>query len=235
MARNTRKTAAVALCASFALGLAAAGPAAALDDDGHQGLFQTFTGILNSGLGLTGLTTGPERPPIEYRDRAPLVVPPSKELQAPLPPIEQRNAAWPRDFDAERVRRNQTEARRLTERDELGNEIVSARQLRDTGRLARNPGRDPVAEECGVNDPLAQACNVPQMWNILRNARRTDGPQDMTPGVEPPRQALTDPPPGFRIPSQRAEYTFEPATDRGAIPDPREAIREEARRDRQYQ
>lgn len=227
-----RALSALAVCSALA-GVAVT-PAAALDDDGSQSIFKTFTGLVTSSVGIPGITPSEGPPPINYRERAPLVLPKSNTLRTPMPPVAKRNAAWPKDYDRERARRANVQSRGVRRLDDAGNEILSARYLRDTGRLARQPARDP-AQECGdPGDPLVQPCNVPKMWRDLKNARKKETTKDLIPGQEPPRTALTDPPPGLRTPSKRVKYTFEPARDRPDVPDPREAIREEAKRDAEY-
>lgn len=227
-----RVASALAVCGALA-GLAAT-PARALDDDGSQSLFKTFTGIVTTTIGIPGLTPDDKPPAINYRERAPLVLPKQNSLRAPMPPVSRRNAAWPKDYDKERARRASSRPNGVIRLDDAGNEVLSARYLRDTGRLKRQPARDP-AEECGdAGDPLVQPCNVPKMWRDLRNARKKEGTKDLIPGQEPPRTALTDPPPGLRTPSKRVKYTFEPAKDTPEVPDPRQAIREEAARDAEY-
>ncbi len=223
----------VAVGASALLGLAAV-PALALDDDGHQSIFGTFSGLLTTSIGIPGLTPNQEKPAINYRERAPLVLPPSSNLRTPLPPVRQRNAAWPVDHDVQKARRAARPAGTVL-RDDAGNEILSPQYLRNTGRLSSNPPRDPVAEACDMSDPLARPCNVKGMWDVLKNNRLTgSGSKDLVPGQEPPRTALTDPPVGLRMPNKRAKYTFEPVKDTPIAPDPREAIREEAKRDREF-
>lgn len=53
--------------------------------------------ILKGIFGAIGIT-GPERPAIEYRERAPLVVPPTRELPPPVAPDAlAANPQWPED------------------------------------------------------------------------------------------------------------------------------------------
>ena len=54
-------------------------------------------GIIRSIFGAIGIA-GPERPPIEYRERAPLVVPPGRTLPPPVAPDAlTSNPQWPDD------------------------------------------------------------------------------------------------------------------------------------------
>ncbi|MGE3247215.1 MAG: hypothetical protein AB7F96_07125 [Beijerinckiaceae bacterium] len=224
----------MAMGAVAAMGLASV-PARALDDDGHQSIFQTFTGLLGTQIGIPGVGGSDKQDaPIHYRERAPLVLPPSNSLRSPMPSVRQRNAAWPKDPDVERARRAAA-PRGIVPRDDAGNEILTPQYLRNTGRLSRNTSRDPYAEQCDMSrDPLATPCNVKDMWSVLKNNKLKDGPKDLVAGQEPPRRNLTDPPTGYRTPSRKVKYTFEPVKDTAVVPDPREAIREEARRDREY-
>jgi hypothetical protein len=98
-------------------------------------------------------------------------------------------------------------------------------------RLAR---RDVVSEDCETRGPLDQPCDITKLWKTLKNARKVDTTKDLIPGQEPPRRALTDPPLGLRTPSRRVKATWEAPDDAGGTPDPRKAIRDEAKRDDQY-
>ncbi len=220
----------------LAMVVMASAPARALDDDGHESLFKTFTGLITTNIGIPGLTPREHKPTINYRERAPLVVPKKRTLRAPLPPVAKRNRAWPKDFDRESAKRKRGGAVDHTvERDDAGNVNLSARYLRDTGRLRRNPARNLREEECDLRgDPLRTPCNVPKMWSTLKNNKLNGGTKDLVPGVEPPRTALTDPPRGLRSPSRRTKYTFEAPEDTPIVPNPQEAIRSEAKREEAY-
>lgn len=211
-------------------------PAIALDDDGHQSLFKTFTGILSTNIGIPGFTSSEPKGRINYRERAPLVLPPNrKALRRPTLPVRARNKAWPKDYDRQRIQRARNANRRFIRRDEAGNQILSARQLREMGRLKRNPRYVPVDQGCDAGDPLSQLCNPTKHWRTLKNAKKLKGgSKDLLPGVEPRRAALTDPPPGYRKASRRQKYTYEPIEDTPIVKDPRETIIEEARREEKY-
>lgn len=186
---RTRLSLAAAI-AAFGLGAAAA-PAAAQDGAGMRQIFGMF-GILPA-----------EKDPIEYRERPALVVP--KETTKLRPPEQAeahaRNGAWPVDPDAvarekERQRRNApvlfptasnpTEGGRLTVR-----ELAA-------GRSAR--GAAPSDYGVPRNDKDGVKLDI---WQMQSAGKTAQGPS-YPPGTEPPRQYLTDPPKGLRMPSANA-------------------------------
>lgn len=215
---------------AFAAGALVPQPARALDDDGSASIFDTLTGLLGSTLSLR---SDDSQPRIKYRERAPLVVPPSNELRPPMPAVAKRNRAWPKDFDVRRAERARNAAwrERTVERDDAGNPVVSARELREKGRLARAPRRDPAREQCEEQqrDPLGQICNPGNFWSTLRNARSKSA-APLRPGVEPPRAKLTDPPRGLRVPSRVVKATREPPPQQIDIGDAQAFARQDARR-----
>ena len=147
-----------------------------------------------------------EKPEIEYRERPGLVVP--KELRKLRRPEDgdpaQRNAAWPVDPDLEARRRE--EARRLEPSDLLrGRRSVDGKVLTPDelarGRVAR--GRDLGEPNFTRNDQDGVRVS-PEEWSKISR------PQNQTPtyaaGTEPPRQYLTDPPTGLRVPASNAPF-----------------------------
>jgi hypothetical protein len=199
--RQPRSSHALIAAAGGALlmGLAATSPAKALDD-GADNIFSSIAQLLTAGVGLGGSNV---KPPIEYRERPPLVVPPNlQQLPPPGSGPGARNANWPQDFDAQRHRR--AVARESGSReayDEFG------------GRTApRNAAGVPVAAQnnpatCDDRDALARLCNPNQFWSTLRD--RSQSQPQIAVGQEPPRRALTDPPAGFRRQTTAQQYTFE--------------------------
>jgi hypothetical protein len=66
--------------------------------------------LAKSLLGAIGIIP-PSRPPIEYRERAPLVLPPKMQLRAPASPADlEARANWPKDPDVMAARRDAFEA-----------------------------------------------------------------------------------------------------------------------------
>ena len=81
-------------------------PAAGAQDDSVEqnsiwNLEQRVWGGIVRGLGLRD----PNAPAIDYRERSPLVVPPSRDLPPPQAKASPKNPAWPSDPDVARARK----------------------------------------------------------------------------------------------------------------------------------
>jgi hypothetical protein len=226
---TSARTAMLAAGAALLIGLGAATPARALDD-GDQNIFETVKGLLGAGIGF-GLGGGNERPRIDYRERAPLVLPPpGAALPPPAPAVAERNPAWPRDYDQERMRRNQSQATVLRNDNNFG--AMTAQELRTVGRLRQNEPRNPAAESCRDGD-FGELCNPTAFWRVMKTTSSApDTTRDLVAGQEPPRSRLTDPPKGFRTATRNQRYTFE-IKEEASLNDPRAQLREEQRRARQ--
>jgi hypothetical protein len=153
---------------------------------------------------LSGIGLQRDKPPIEFRERSPLVVPPSRDL--PPPETESavaKNPAWP--VDAGEKRRK--DALRAQQRKNFDSAIDDGRVLTrdemDRGRRARS-GPDGSRRTEDVDQTMLK-------------------PEEMGPGIfsrgifgkseeratftgEPPRTTLTQPPTGYRTPSPSQPY-----------------------------
>jgi hypothetical protein len=205
---------------ALALGLTAPRPALALDDDGSENVFSAV-------LGLVGISGEKVDPSIDYRERAPLVVPPNRQsLPQPLPPVSQRNAAWPKD--QEMVRRKQAEeARRRPRVDEVHNPVSQAELAR--GRSAPGAAAAPQTDP-NCSDPLSRVCNPESFWATMRNTRSADTDVKLVPGTEPSRDWLTEPPTGYRKATKETKYQGDVRRDASDITDARAQTLEEKRR-----
>ena len=196
---------AAAVC-SLALGsLAAMGPARAAEDDGKS-YDQKFFGSIMSGLGLQN----GEEPQINYRERAPLVIPPTKTL----PPPESSDAAisnpaWPKDPDITRKREAAKRERNRNISDEREREQNPLRpdQMTPGGNPTYAAGRDDgfsgspngsagrmTPTELGYRGGLLDK----MMGRGDNEAKRFTG--------EPARVDLTAPPSGYQTPSPAQPY-----------------------------
>lgn len=140
---------------------------------------------------------GEDPPPINYSERAPLVVPPKRELRQPGAPINEalaQDPSWPKDPDAAKARKSAS----LTHgpapgRDEL---MPGDLAVRGGGLDQRTPSQIEQQEK---------RSDKPVSPLVLRR-KGTFGASapPLTPGVEPPRRSLIDPPPGLRMPAATA-------------------------------
>lgn len=163
-----------------------------------------------------GLTT-PEREPIEYRERAPLVVPPKSGLREPVAPNAQRNAAWPNDPDV--VSRRQAAADRnapVPSGKWTENPEMRPGQLRAGPRTATNrlgvPDYSPNENDASVL--MIRPTRDMRAADAERIAR--DNLSNLRPGEEPERKSLSEPPRGYRKPTEIVRATGEPARTQDA-------------------
>jgi hypothetical protein len=214
MRAHRQTTTRLPLTAALSLGLAAAvlaGPARAADDD-----VPVDTKILRSILGGLGLKRADE-PQIQYQERAPLVIPPDKDLPTPQAAgaAIANNPAWPNDPDVARARLSNQEDKdyattEMVEREQnplRPGELVSgasrttkAARTRmgkpdNTTEMGYGYGEVLSSKELGYNSSL---------WNTMFGAR--DNSENAKFTGEPARSALTDPPPGYQTPSPDQPY-----------------------------
>jgi hypothetical protein len=156
-------------------------------------------------------------PGIEYRERAPLVVPPSRNLPPPqdVTGSVAANPAWPKDPDsASSSRRKQAAA--AAERARLkGSADRAADDARPLGRTELDRGRVATSNS-GPASPEADDSLRPMRPDQLGNKRTffdnvfnvfTPGkPETAQFTNEPPRTSMTAPPPGYQTPSPDQPY-----------------------------
>jgi len=182
----------------------------AADDDEEMELLDTkiFRGIMK-GLGLKR-----DGEAIEYRERSPLVLPPSKELTQ-LPPPEAVNAKkspdWPDDPDLKRVKQRR-EAERKRKPPEPG---VDDKPLAQDKLTAGGPLPAPTGSKAGEAPGRSAEGNAAPSSNAELGSK---GITSMFSGLwapkeeytaftgEPQRSSLTEPPPGYRTPSPNQPY-----------------------------
>jgi hypothetical protein len=194
-------------------------PASALDDDGKGSVLESFWDLVMPG-------DQPVEGNIQYRERAPIVVPTNRNaLPQPQEPAAKRAQAWPKDQE---IARKEAEKRaNAKERvDEVWNPVNRSELDRVRSTKVQGPGTD---KDC--NEPLGRPCNQEAFWNGLRNAK-SSGADDKTVlvvGQEPSRKALTEPPTGYRKPTTIQKYTFD-AKKEDNLSDARAQAIEDARR-----
>ena len=184
-------------------------PAQAADDDEIELL---DTKILRGILKGFGLKRDGEA--IEYRERSPLVLPPSKELNQ-LPPPETASAKkgpdWPDDPDLKRVRQAR-EAERKRKPIEPG---VDDKPLPPNKMTAEGQGSATTGSKAGEAPGRSMEGSAAPSTNSELGSK---GMMSMFSGLwapkeeytaftgEPQRSSLTEPPPGYRTPSPNQPY-----------------------------
>jgi hypothetical protein len=165
-------------------------------------------GLMGSVMGILGLGDD-EKPEIDYRERAPLVVPPTMTLRTPEQSLVEKTPNWPQDPDVQR--RKQIEAQKKLP----GGMTQEAKRW-------QNGDRSALGEMQAGRGKSAKATGIPEEQNTFDDSKnkRADWLNPATlaaesratelaatkPGVEPDRRYLTDPPSGYRKPSLNAEY-----------------------------
>lgn len=192
---------AAAACGGVAVLMAlTAPPALAQDDD------LTFEQRL-----IHNLLGGASKPPIDYRERSPLVIPPSSEL----PPPEGAAAAvagvpaWPNDPDIRR-RKHASAAANSPAIDlyERGSRPLSVDELRRGtvrgGPRSGEPVQTPGDAELGRPMTPAQLGDKKSLFSGLFGGAEAEQPVALA--GEPKRSRLIDPPTGYRMPAPTQPY-----------------------------
>jgi hypothetical protein len=187
--------AAIAIMAAWPVGPAFAG------DDGYAPI---WTGL----GGLVGITNDEKAPPIDYRERARLVLPPKMDLPPPMAPNAQSAAAWPNDPDVDKARKEKEAARAILKSQ------ADLQEMRDGHRLTPNelradrsvPGKKSTTKCSAVSN--SRGCEQIPFRNVLETIGVVK-PDEVIAGEEPDRDWLTDPPKGYRVPTTNTVATFD--------------------------
>lgn len=156
---------------------------------------------LVDGMGLFGR----DKADIEYKQRAPLVVPPSSALPKPQEAGAHRSEAWPDDPDVARRKAERdssnilfstTEAYRANTRP-----LMSQEELR-RGRVAgRGNGPDGIVEDHNTGNNQIAPIRIGR--ELAARQAQTDT-SNLAYGGEPARRYLHEPPSGYRRPAATA-------------------------------
>jgi hypothetical protein len=142
---------------------------------------------------------------IDYRERSPLVVPPTRELPAPESDvaIKSRNAAWPTDADEKRRKDAQAVKRKASSVDE--SRALRPHEMMPGGVDTKGKSQQAAAS----SEPPDGAPMKPSAlgftgwtWNTMFGSQ----PESTTFKSEPPRASLVEPPPGYRTPAPNQPY-----------------------------
>jgi len=159
-------------------------------DDGFQPIWNGIGSIIGFGKDPAD--------PIEYREHARLVLPPKTELPPPAASISQGNPAWPRDPDAERIRKAK-EAKKnyvFVPPWSVDNRYPDTKMVITTSATAgQGPTKKCVAD---VNSGNCRQLHTPSFPNPLTWFGFGNKDENPVVGPEPDRDFLTDPPKGYR-------------------------------------
>jgi hypothetical protein len=207
------------------LGLVATNGAARAEDNDTR----TFSEKVSEGFYGMIRGTNMDNRGIDYRERSPLVVPPTLDLPPPASAAgEGQIANWPKDPD-ERQRRALIASKKKTappparvrvttggDPQQQAQPINIAPPVEETptttgtSRPAYASDRngtaltDPVYDKSG--DLFTGGAAALSDWGGLGNLFGTSKTVPIEPGTEPARTALTQPPPGYQTPAAGYEY-----------------------------
>ncbi len=167
--------------------------------------------ILDSILKGIGLKRGDE-PGINYQERAPLVIPPSRDLPPPekVDAAVTNNPAWPNDPDIARRRADAARERNRNVHDEVEREQNPLRP----DELAPGAKNEPPASRrraggVGLADNEHDRLTPKELGSKSIFSNMFGGKGDNEVGRftgEPQRTELTQPPPGYQVPSPDQPY-----------------------------
>jgi len=199
-------TACAALGLAFGIvALTGAVPARAADDEVSIDQ-QIYRGIMD-GLGFKR----DGEPTINYQERAPLVIPPSRDLPAPerTDSITANNPSWPKDPDVARGKAQAAMEKNRNISDEREREQNPLRpdQLTPGGRDKRRQARDDGYQSSpnGYSNQLSPSeLGYKGGFFGMFGGSTKEETKKFT--GEPPRASLTDPPTGYQTPSPDQPY-----------------------------
>ena len=169
-----------------------------------------------------------ERPNIDYRERAPLVLPPRMDLRDPADPkgVIAANPQWPNDPDVAAARRREADARTPvteTERRRVEkNPTLSIQDIRSGRRAGAGVSDEPVQRR---GDNVRETTWVHPDQLRREGVKKDDGLSSME---EPERRNLHEPPTGFRKPTMQVKRDFEVVRQEDEA-DPKVYLREQAK------
>jgi hypothetical protein len=175
------------------------------EDDGADDWIDTkiVKGILN-GIGLKNTV----EPGINYHERSPLVVPPTRDLPAPQVAAPQPNSAWPKDKDKmpRKVVTRKRESKPATEAEQEDMRQLRPEELRGPKAAKRTADAGPQSDPDGRSQQLMPNQLGFGGFNLNPTKWFDRGPDVVEFKEEPSRSTLTDPPAGLRTPSPKYTY-----------------------------
>jgi hypothetical protein len=212
--RYPRRQRAAAFAGILAVALAmAAGAGSAFAQNAGDDDEPLDTKLLRKFMRELGFRQGEEG--IEYRERAPLVVPPGRDLPPPQPEgAIDRNPAWPKDPDVAR-RREATAAEKAKLKSTTDRPTDDGRALRPDEMKVRGvlapaapapTAAGPSAEEAARPLSPSQLGGGTNFFGDMFSKLGPAKPEAVPFTGEPPRTSMTAPPAGYQTPSPSYPY-----------------------------
>jgi hypothetical protein len=206
-AQATRAFSGLALGLTLAVTvLAAPGSARAADDETPLDT-KIMRGILE-GIGLQR-----ENRVINYQERPPLVIPPSKSLPPPerSDAVIANNPAWPKDPDVERAKaeaaRERTTVIWAGDEAQKQDSVLRGKDLGPGPSAKRSASRAGKSESnWSSDDPRLKPSELGYKGGLFSSLFGGTETETAKFTGEPPRATLTEPPPGYRTPSPAQPY-----------------------------
>lgn len=173
----------------------------------------------------------PAKGDIDFRERAPIVVPKNLALPAPQPGVGPKVANWPKDPDVSRRRDEDARARVPQQIYINANPALDKRELMQ----GRSDAAPVAVDLCDTFVNGVRDCAPTPMEKVKRVFSLGDTNRDVIlVGKEPTREYLTEPPRGFRTASETTKATREGGYERPNDADPGKYYRDEAKRNSDY-
>jgi hypothetical protein len=191
---------------TLGVGLLLASSAARAEDDEDEKTFEEkiIEGIMK-GVGATNM----DNSGIDYRERSPLVVPPKLDLPPPAKTAAEVKAPnWPKDPDEAR-RKAAIEARKKANKDPReAARILTPSELNATKTAPGTSGGTRDSDSTAPGGAAKPVLSPSELgfegrFSSLFGGNKSESKEFKG---EPPREALTQPPPGYQTPSPGYAY-----------------------------
>jgi hypothetical protein len=196
-----------------ALVICAGAPAARAGDDDPNATQGSSKSLYDKMLDVIGLNG---QGAIQYSERSPLVVPPTRDLPPPGANAAPAVPNWPKDPDIARTHQTKVKEKPSAHPDWVveNSRVLSPSELDAPGK---NPAATPTTPgpACGPADCPDQLKPQKTFSNYFDFMKKE---QYGTFTGEPPRASLTEPPPGYLTPSADQPYGIGPAQKQYKVP-----------------
>jgi hypothetical protein len=198
--RNLMRAALGGVLGALLIVAGSVGSAVAGDDEEEDNLPDAV--FLRNMLKGFGLKRGDDT--IEYRERSPLVVPPTRDLPPPENDVslQSKNPAWPVDQEEKRRKTAAAAQKKTSSIDE--SRALRPNEMMPGGSDVRGKSQSVTSSDPPDGAPMKPSALGFNGWN-LTNLFGSQ-PDTATFKSEPPRDSLTEPPTGYRTPAPGQPY-----------------------------